>query len=91
MADKADVLEALKHSNVFLTGGAGVGKSYITNEAIPCHTLKGIQFFTKYIISAIVFYNWWQLKKVSHKHYFSKVTVVIEPIGYHIHQISTYH
>ncbi len=34
MADKTDVLEALKHSNVFLTGGAGVGKSYITNEVI---------------------------------------------------------
>ena len=34
MADKDDVLEALKHSNVFLTGGAGVGKSYITNEVI---------------------------------------------------------
>lgn len=32
--DKTDVLEALKHSNVFLTGGAGVGKSYITNEVI---------------------------------------------------------
>lgn len=32
--DKTDVLEALKHSNVFLTGGAGVGKSYITNEII---------------------------------------------------------
>ena len=34
MADKTDVLEALKHSNVFLTGGAGTGKSYITNEII---------------------------------------------------------
>ena len=34
MADKRDVLEALKHSNLFLTGGAGVGKSYITNEVI---------------------------------------------------------
>ncbi len=34
MTDKTDVLEALKHSNVFLTGGAGVGKSYITNEII---------------------------------------------------------
>jgi len=34
LADKRDVLEALKHSNVFLTGGAGVGKSYITNEVI---------------------------------------------------------
>jgi len=34
LADKTDVLEALKHSNVFLTGGAGTGKSYITNEII---------------------------------------------------------
>ena len=34
MADKTQVLEALKHSNVFLTGGAGTGKSYITNEII---------------------------------------------------------
>jgi len=34
MADKTDVLETLKYSNVFLTGGAGVGKSYITNEVI---------------------------------------------------------
>lgn len=31
---KTEVLEALKHSNVFLTGGAGTGKSYITNEII---------------------------------------------------------
>ncbi len=34
MSNKIDVLEALKHSHVFLTGGAGVGKSYITNEII---------------------------------------------------------
>ena len=34
MSNKVEVLEALKHSNVFLTGGAGVGKSYITNEVI---------------------------------------------------------
>ncbi|MCB4746731.1 MAG: AAA family ATPase [Sulfurovum sp.] len=34
MIDKTDVLEALKHNNTFLTGGAGVGKSYITNEII---------------------------------------------------------
>lgn len=34
LADKQEVLEALKHGNVFLTGGAGVGKSYITNEII---------------------------------------------------------
>ncbi|MFK5975347.1 MAG: AAA family ATPase [Sulfurovum sp.] len=32
--NKIDVLEALKLSHVFLTGGAGVGKSYITNEII---------------------------------------------------------
>ncbi len=32
--DKSDVLEALKHTNVFLTGGAGTGKSYVTNEII---------------------------------------------------------
>ncbi len=37
MADKTDVLEALKHSNVFLTGGAGTGKSYITNEVIKAY------------------------------------------------------
>jgi len=34
LSDKVEVLETLKHSNVFLTGGAGVGKSYITNEVI---------------------------------------------------------
>jgi len=27
LLDKTDVLEVLKHSNVFLTGGAGVGKT----------------------------------------------------------------
>ena len=37
LLDKTDVLEALKHSNVFLTGGAGVGKSYITNEIIEVY------------------------------------------------------
>jgi len=37
LADKVAVLEALKHSNVFLTGGAGVGKSYITNEIIKSY------------------------------------------------------
>lgn len=37
MSNKNDVLEALKHSNVFLTGGAGVGKSYITNEVISTY------------------------------------------------------
>ncbi len=43
MADKTDVLEALKHSNVFLTGGAGVGKSYITNEVIKEYRKEGKQ------------------------------------------------
>lgn len=43
MADKTDVLEALKHSNVFLTGGAGVGKSYITNEVIRDYRKRGKQ------------------------------------------------
>jgi len=40
LADRRDVLEALKHSNVFLTGGAGVGKSYITNEVISDYRSK---------------------------------------------------
>ena len=31
---KQDILNALNHSNIFITGGAGVGKSYITNEII---------------------------------------------------------
>jgi len=43
MADKAEVLEALKHANVFLTGGAGVGKSYITNEVITDYRKRGKQ------------------------------------------------
>jgi len=43
MTDKTDVLEALKHSNVFLTGGAGVGKSYITNEVISDYRNRGKQ------------------------------------------------
>lgn len=43
MMDKTDVLEALKHSNVFLTGGAGVGKSYITNEVISDYRKRGKQ------------------------------------------------
>jgi len=32
LSDKVEVQEALKYSNVFLTGGAGVGKSYVTSE-----------------------------------------------------------
>lgn len=43
LSDKVDVLEALKHSNVFLTGGAGVGKSYITNEVISDYRQRGKQ------------------------------------------------
>lgn len=43
MSDKVEVLEALKHSNVFLTGGAGVGKSYITNEVITEYRKSGKQ------------------------------------------------
>jgi ATP-dependent exoDNAse (exonuclease V) alpha subunit len=43
VSDKVDVLEALKHSNVFLTGGAGVGKSYITNEVISEYRKNGKQ------------------------------------------------
>ena len=43
MSDKVEVLEALKHSNVFLTGGAGVGKSYITNEVISYYRKRGKQ------------------------------------------------
>ena len=41
--DKTDVLEALKHTNVFLTGGAGTGKSYITNEVIADYRKRGKQ------------------------------------------------
>jgi len=43
LSDKIDVSEALKHSNVFLTGGAGVGKSYITNEVISDYRKRGKQ------------------------------------------------
>ena len=43
MSSKVDVLEALKHSNIFLTGGAGVGKSYITNEVITDYRKRGKQ------------------------------------------------
>lgn len=43
MADKITVLEALKHGNVFLTGGAGVGKSTITNEIISDYRKRSKQ------------------------------------------------
>jgi len=43
LADKREVLEALKHANVFLTGGAGVGKSYITNEVISDYRQRAKQ------------------------------------------------
>jgi len=43
LSDKTEVLEALKHSNVFLTGGAGVGKSYITNQVIADYRQRGKQ------------------------------------------------
>jgi len=43
LSDKREVLEVLKHSNVFLTGGAGVGKSYITNEVIADYRERGKQ------------------------------------------------
>jgi ATP-dependent exoDNAse (exonuclease V) alpha subunit len=32
------VIEILKHQNLFLTGGAGVGKSYLTNQIIDHYT-----------------------------------------------------
>lgn len=43
MDDKTELLEALKHSHVFLTGGAGVGKSYLTNEVIGTYRKEGRQ------------------------------------------------
>jgi len=43
LSSKIEVIEALKHSDVFLTGGAGVGKSYITNEIITDYRTRGKQ------------------------------------------------
>jgi len=43
LSSKVEVLEVLKHSNLFLTGGAGVGKSYITNEIITDYRKNGKQ------------------------------------------------
>jgi ATP-dependent exoDNAse (exonuclease V) alpha subunit len=43
MADTQTVLEALKHSHVFLTGGAGTGKSYTTAEVIRHYRKEGKQ------------------------------------------------
>jgi len=36
-----DIMEALKNRDVFLTGGAGVGKSYMTNEIISRYRKEG--------------------------------------------------
>ena len=43
MSDLVEIREALKHRNVFLTGGAGVGKSYLTNELISAYRKEGKQ------------------------------------------------
>jgi len=43
VSDLERVLEALEHSHVFLTGGAGVGKSYTTNELIRHYRREGEQ------------------------------------------------
>jgi len=43
MSDLLNILESLKHSNLFLTGGAGVGKSYLTNEVIKSYRQESKQ------------------------------------------------
>ena len=43
MSDLAAIEEALKQGHVFLTGGAGVGKSYLTNELISLYRKNGKQ------------------------------------------------
>jgi len=43
LSNKEEVIESLKYANVFLTGGAGVGKSYITNEVIKAYRKNGKQ------------------------------------------------
>jgi ATP-dependent exoDNAse (exonuclease V) alpha subunit len=43
MSDTTEIKEALKYANVFLTGGAGVGKSYLTNEIILEYRKEGRQ------------------------------------------------
>jgi ATP-dependent DNA helicase PIF1 len=41
LRDKEHIIEILAHSNLFLTGGAGVGKSYLTNEVIAHFRQQG--------------------------------------------------
>lgn len=56
MSDTNLVLNELKKSNVFLTGGAGVGKSYIVNEVINHYKInleKGVVALGSTGISAV--------------------------------------
>jgi ATP-dependent DNA helicase PIF1 len=43
MMDQTGVLKTLQTNNIFLTGGAGVGKSYMTNEVITHYRTEGKQ------------------------------------------------